>query len=251
MIDIQKMIECEISFPGLFTELTERLYGKLFYNPDNPESHDSNHAIILRLDRELNEAFEDIVTFYEEKGLIPRIYPSYQPGEEEILQPYFEQYGFHFQQFDNSFLVWQNESTIHPTPEITVTRAYTLDDSIIDIILSENEGDWTVRVLERHLLADRLHFLVGYLDEKPITMASVNIMEGLSRVDNVITHKAYRSRGYGRALIHFLVTYHANVSHNTLYLYASDPTALRIYREAGFVDIEQRLHTWSAWKTTI
>lgn len=117
------------------------------------------------------------------------------------------------------------------------------------MILSENEGDWSVKVLERYVLLDNFHLLVGYLGNKPVTMASVNLMDnGLSRVDDVLTHRDYRGKGYGRALIHYLVNYHSIISSNSLYLYASNPVALKIYRQVGFVDFQEKLATWYAWK---
>ena len=35
-------------FPKLFTKSEERPYGILFYNPDNRDSYDSNHAVIYK-----------------------------------------------------------------------------------------------------------------------------------------------------------------------------------------------------------
>ena len=63
--------------PREITRWEEREYGLLFYNGENKDSYDSNHAIIFR-ERisDLAKVLEDIVAFYTEKGMKPSIYQS-------------------------------------------------------------------------------------------------------------------------------------------------------------------------------
>ena len=135
-------------------------------------------------------------------------------------------------------------------PGLAIRRVRALTPGIIELIRSENEGDWTVNVLKRHLASERLHLLVGFAGERPVTMGSVNLMDGLSRVDHVITHKQERGKGYCRALVNHLAHYHAGISRNTLYLWAVNPVAIRIYHEAGFRDLPQQPYSWGAWRGT-
>ena len=64
-------------FPKIFTDYEERSYGILFYNEDNKDSFDSNHAVIYRDKTEdLPGVLSDIVRFYSSKGTRPIIYQS-------------------------------------------------------------------------------------------------------------------------------------------------------------------------------
>ena len=90
MINNKDLIECENKFSSEIANVEEKFYGKLFYNCDNPTSHDSNHAIILHFDCDLNKAMEDIKRSYVDKGLVPRIFQAYQERETEILLPFFK-----------------------------------------------------------------------------------------------------------------------------------------------------------------
>ena len=64
-------------FPKIFTDYEERNYGILFYNEDNKDSFDSNHAVIYRDKTEdLPGVLSDIVRFYSSKGIRPIIYQS-------------------------------------------------------------------------------------------------------------------------------------------------------------------------------
>ena len=52
-------------FPKLFTNYEERSYGILFYNEENGDSYDSNHAVIYKdkID-DLSKVLADIIQYY-------------------------------------------------------------------------------------------------------------------------------------------------------------------------------------------
>lgn len=252
MIDINYIRQCETDFPKDFANTIDTYYGKLFYNADNKKSHDSNHAVILDLAADIDKTIDDIASFYENIKISPRIYSAYIPREEKILRPYFNKHGFIFREFDeNQFFEWQNSSTINTSDDITIRRVSEIDMRMGEMIWSEDESDRTVKVLRNHLRTDSFHLLAGYLGDVPVTMGSVKVMNGLSRVDDVLTHKKYRGKGYSRALINHMLKYHSSISKNRLYLYASNPTAIKIYRETGFADLPFTLKYWSAWKESV
>lgn len=246
-MDIKKVIDFEVNFPMKFANVAQKPYGKLFYNLDNPISHDSNHAIITDFNYNLDLAISDIESFYRGRGLTPRIYPAFLQDEEAILKPFLEKHGFTYNKYHNLYLFWREESKIIPNNDLKIKRLSEINDGIIAIIRSEDKGDWTINVLKRNIQADNFYFLAGYVNGNEVAMASLNLTDGYSRVDDVITHKNYRGKGYCSALIHYLVNYHRNISKNLLYLYSAEPKAIKIYRKAGFVDFKEQLSTWAAW----
>ena len=76
-MDLLKIYREEDLFPREFTVYAEREYGLLFYNDNNKDSYDSNHAIIFK-DRinDIPKTLEDITEFYRNKGIKPTIYQS-------------------------------------------------------------------------------------------------------------------------------------------------------------------------------
>lgn len=63
-------------FPKIFTKYEERDYGILFYNTENKDSFDSNHAVIYRERIQNLQVISDIADFYKAKGRRPIIYQS-------------------------------------------------------------------------------------------------------------------------------------------------------------------------------
>lgn len=59
-------------FPKIFTNFEEREYGILFYNTENKDSFDSNHAVIYKDKiRDLPKVLSDIAEFYRTRGSWP------------------------------------------------------------------------------------------------------------------------------------------------------------------------------------
>jgi GNAT superfamily N-acetyltransferase len=249
VFSLQRLIEGEINFPASFASVCERPYGKLFYNTDNPGSFDSNHAVFLNAELPPEQAVEELILFYRLRNLIPRVYPAYREGERERLFPVLARRGFEIQRLDNRVYVRRDPPRLRPGKKLKVVRARSMDRAIGEIIRADDGGDWNVTVLNRQLETDNLHLLVGYAGGEPVCLCSLKVMDGLARLEDVITRRDCRGRGYGRELIRAVLDYHdrALSPGGHLYLWASDPTAIRIYQEAGFIELKAGLEPWNAW----
>lgn len=245
MISIADIIHHDNDYVRSFAEAEKRDYGLLFHCRGNPQSHDSNHALILKLDGDLDAVIADVIAFYRGLGLVPRIYHGFVPGITEVLLPKLLAMGFKMQVYDEDYFVRAAPSAIKPVPDLEVRRVRKLDAAIRDIF--KDDGEWSVGVIERQLGRKNYHLLVGYVKDTPVTMAALDIAQTVARVDDVMTHPAHRRRGYARALMHGVVNHHREVSDTALYLYSGIPSAVRIYEEAGFRKLDWKPYKWSAW----
>lgn len=253
----------EMLFPAAMAEVTHREYGMLFYNKACPLSHDTNHAVITNLNCDIDFALKDITSFYTSRKIVPRVYFGFVPGELDILKPFLKKHGYDLGIYEgNTFFIHENISTATPVKSMIFKRLLAPEPGIEELIRSgEDEvqevkesgfgGEWWVTFLYNALKVDHIHMLVGYINDKPVTIASVNIIDGCSRIDDVKTHTDFWNRGYSGAMMDYLVKYHAKLSDNVLYLYAFNPAAIRVYEKVGFVKVENTLPMWSAWKKTL
>ena len=251
MIDLGLLRRLENTFYGDFCDVDRRPYGLLYHCVDNPLSHDSNHGVILDLEGDLDAAVRDVTAFYTGRGLEPRLYASFARDETARLRPLLERQGYTFREEHVRWFILGEEAFAprRPLPgNLEVRRVRALSRGLRELIHSDGPAPWTEKVLRRHLAADSLHLLVGYSGGLPVTMGAIKVMDGLSRVDDILTHPLHRRRGYARALMRYLVDYHRRVSHQPLYLYAESPGAIRIYREVGFEEHPLPVDQWQAWK---
>ena len=120
------------------------------------------------------------------------MYHSFIDDELEILKPYLEQESFRIEVFNSTFFYCPTDLVPSTDTETAIRRVDTISEDIIKLIHTEDHGDWTVNVLKYHIRNENFHLLGLYQSDKCIGIASVNVMEGYSRVDDVLTHKKYR-----------------------------------------------------------
>lgn len=84
----QKIIDTENISTKSFSNLHETHYGILFYDEDNPDSHDANHAVITKYNENIDfdGVMKEIKEFYLSKSLPPRIYSNLVSGQLDKLE---------------------------------------------------------------------------------------------------------------------------------------------------------------------
>ncbi len=77
MTDMTPFYREEDLFPGEFAPAEARPWGVLYCDPDNPESYDSNHALVFR-DRvtDLPAVLAEIAAYYRARGRKAILYQS-------------------------------------------------------------------------------------------------------------------------------------------------------------------------------
>ena len=190
------------------------------------------------------------MAFYQGYGITPRIYTSFTGGELDKLQPVLEFYGFKITTHNDIFMLFQDGTISAPASRTKIRRIRGISQNILDLAYSgndENWGDWSVKVLQKSIKNPDFHLLGLFDGGKCMSIASLYIMDGYSRVDDVKTHAGFRGRHFGTQLMTCLAAYHRRISGNYLYLRADNPIAIRMYRNIGFQDINIDARDWAAF----
>jgi ribosomal protein S18 acetylase RimI-like enzyme len=246
MFSVDNMLSHELTFCQLFTNKVTKEYGIIYCNPLNPFSHDSNHAHILNIDNNPEMAIQRIVQFYRNYGLVPRIYCSSIDGELTHFRATLESLGFTLTVSNEEFMVFPHPFSSNLDTTLSVRRITGIPDDIIDLIHTGDAGDWTINVLKNAINHENFHLLGLFEHDRCVAIASIQVMDGYSRIDNVVTHLAFRGQHFGTRLIRYLVKYHAALSGNYLYLFADNPIAIRLYKNVGFQTMMINKPYWNA-----
>ena len=235
-MDLSKIYIEEDLFPKEITNWIERPYGFLFYNDENKDSYDSNHALVFR-DRvtDLNQVLEDIVQLYSEKGIRPSIYQSItDDGYFEQISYELTRHGFDFWTEPQNYMVLLGENKIQPNPNITVQKVTRWDDAFATHIFEAAGEPWEIDVAKKALDKANTLFFVAYDNSVPVGMTHCHVADGVCRVDYLLVATNCRNKGVGRALIHYFVEYCVQNHIENCYLWPDGETAANIYQEAGF-----------------
>lgn len=228
----------DIYAPEAFTDFVETPWGIMFYDVNNPTMHDVNHACILN-DDSFVSALSDIKSFYIEKGLVPRIYLV--GAQHRDFKSAMEKQGFSVSRFGDfqHFLLTENCS-ISPEGQLSIRELRSKNDitqKMLDNLYSVymREDPDTInrgrRLLRRVAESEKCRLYCGFYQNEPACIAMlVETRFGMYCFDLVETAEKFKSRGFARELISHLV----KLCDRPTFLYSENPTAIRIYEEAGF-----------------
>lgn len=248
MPDMTPFYREEDLFPREFTNAHERPWGMMYHNPDNPDSYDSNHALIFR-DRvtALPAVLREIADFYLSRGMPPIIYQSILDDGwfGEIAGELFAA-GFRSWQEEQRWMVLTEDSAIRAEADVRRLTAWT-DDLATHLYEAAGEP-WEIAVAKRQLENPNTLYFAAFVDDKPVGAIYGHVNdEGICRIDYLLVATAHRGKGLGRALTHAFVT-HCRRARIPCALWPDGDTPERIYLEAGFRSVGSRMAGRAVWQ---
>ena len=248
MTELEKIKHLEYFFPKIFSYMEERNFGVIFYNADNFDSNDSNHAVILH-DCDYEKALWEIKEFYISKKLEPRVYSSLEEGQLQKMRPHLERVGFNINNYGyTDYLVYTGKSEI-AEPYTLDFRRFNADDelTVFSQLVEESAVVRTQGVISRRVQSSDYYLYIGYKDNTPVVMASFQFDEDMTaRLDEVETAEAHRGKGYARQITRHLTDVFEKQSGKLFFTWAANDTAQRVYLQGGF-EVKYKLPAWSAF----
>lgn len=223
-------------FPREFTHVIERPWGNLYHNPDNPDSYDSNHALIYR-DRveDLSAVLTEIADFYLSRGLRPIIYQSIlDDGWFGEIEAELSAAGFRSWQEEQHWMLLDQPSRICPAPGTDIRRLTQWTEALAVHLYQAAGEPWEISVAKAQLARPNTRYFAAYVQGKPVGAIYGHVNdEGICRIDYLLVSPAHRGQGLGRALTHAFVS-HCRESGVPCALWPDGDTPRRIYEDAGF-----------------
>lgn len=243
-VDMTRFYREEDLFPRLFAAAEERPFGILFHNAANPDSFDSNHALIFR-DRvdNLPATLDEIAVFYCSRGLQPCIYQSIlDEGWFGEIAKALDAAGWDSWLEEQTYMALTQPGVIEPDPAISVRREDRWQEAFADCIFLAAGEPWEIAVARQMFTAAGSIVFVARAAQ---TGAPIGMIyghrndEGVCRVDYLLVAPAHRGKGAGRALTHAFAA-HCREQGLFCALWPDGDSPRRIYEDAGFRTVETR-----------
>lgn len=240
-MNLQECYVEEDLFPRIFTDYEEREYGILFFNTDNKDSYDSNHAVIYKDKiRDLQYVLSDIIEFYKEKGNRPIIYQSMLDDNWfDEIQEELSAAGFRSWIEDQEYMLQVDENRIIPNPDITVRIVSEWSEGIENVFI-EAEETWEIKVAKKTLDCPESWMFAASVNGKIAGLLYGHISERACRVDYLLVSKKHRKVGVGRALFYNYVEWCRQNGIDNVYIWPDGETPKRIYEEGGYRVVQVR-----------
>lgn len=230
----------------LYSKVTERPWGLLFHNTDNPSYYEANGARQIRT--ETPEAtIAEIIRFYHSRRLLPRaiIDEASQPPD---LLAAFEAQGFEAGKSTFDILVWEHQTVPMPPPpsdlQIRVAQRRELEDLVA--IAAEDDPwanpDWIRRRTRDLLRARGVRYYLAWRSNLPVAAAMLYQGEGMGLVESVVTRPHHRRQGIASALLRHI----QSESRTPLLVEVDDETVASLYTRLGF-EKKATATEWQCW----
>ncbi len=223
-------------FPREFTQVIPRPWGNLYYHPDNPDSYDSNHALIYR-DKvdDLPAVLAEIADFYLSRGRMPIIYQSIlDDGWFGEIAGELTAAGYRSWQEAQHWMLLDRDSAITPDASADIRRVTAWTDDLATYLYQAAGEPWEIAVAKCQLENPNTLYFAAYVEDKPVGAIYGHVNdEGICRIDYLLVANAHRGRGLGRALTHAFVR-HCREHGIPCALWPDGATPRKIYEEAGF-----------------
>ena len=233
----ENILREEMEFPKLFASWEEKEYGILFYDMEDDESHDSNHAVLYpEKIIDFSKTVLEIKAFYLEKGLVPRIYQPFEEGYFANRKDILNQCGYGVQIYGkNKFMVLTGENTIAVPRRMNIRRITTWDQRIArDIFLPAEEG-YAIAVEQKAIQKDNYYLFAGMLGDEVAAIVSFHTSKfDCTRFDTIETALKHRGHGYAREMLRFAVEYCREREIRNCFQWPMHGTSERMCYEAGF-----------------
>ena len=232
----ERILAEENEFPKLFSSYIEKDYGILFYNTDDPESNDSNHAVIYPEQIENFEAvIQEIKTFYLEKELMPLICQSaingyFQSHKAILLQNRFtvKVYG------KNNIMLLTDANTIKCEKRLNIRRITEWDERIGQLYRAAGE-EYGIEVEKNSLRHNDYYLFIGYLGEEAVVTVSFHKPKyDVTRFNYILTAPKHRGQGYAREILSHVTDYCRANNFPNCFQWPAHASSERICYEAGF-----------------
>lgn len=236
----EKYIEAlDLAYVSSFSKKVNTSWGCLFYNEDQPNYYDANHAHISSYTHAYEEIIDEVISFYEEKQLVPRIYLTQYEGHEDFITT-LKQKGFGFEEFDSPIQLWKTKVETFKNPKVQIEKVTEENmQSAIDIECQIPELGGAIRekaFKEEFPQQAYTHYLLKY-DSIPCSTACIFQHENDARLESVSTLAAYRGKGLIGLLIHQIQEEVSIRNVERLWVMPISERVEKVYKKSGFETI--------------
>ncbi len=117
---IEDYIEAlDIAYVSSFSTKVETNWGYLFYNENQPNYYDANHAYLSSYNGNVEEIINEVIVFYQQKNITPRFYLSNYDGHQGFVKA-LKRNGFDFEEFESPVQLLKQKIEIVRQPLVTI-----------------------------------------------------------------------------------------------------------------------------------
>ena len=235
---LKKVLELDFAYLATFTNRIDTEWGCFFYNEDQPNYYDANHAHVDSTIDEPKKVIDEVVSFYQKRKLTPRFY-LYDLDSHQNLLSELAAYGFGIEESIDPVQVW-NKQIVEVKKDSRITIEQVSETHFNEALEIEcNIKELGGRVVREKAFAHEFHqpaythYLLRY-EGTPCATACIFTHENQARMESVATLEEFRGRGLIGHLILHIQRVVAEREMENLWVFPISERVEKVYQKNGF-----------------
>lgn len=229
----------EIHGDKRYLEYIETPFYRAFRDKTNPESFDSNYAVLKRMEQ-AKQSLEEVEQYYAEIGVTPKFYSKPDSVTLDESRAFFEAHGYAVHAFEEQRMMLLTHPSpallVHKCPVRLLTGAPLTGAEAQLVRESSGDQEYGLRLVNRQLAAGgRVSFAYNHA-EIPVSFCAGGGYGSAFYLSEVYTDEKFRRKGYAAAVILAMLGYAGDPDRNytDIFLHSANPQAIRLYEKIGF-----------------
>lgn len=238
---LQDILALDFAYLDTFTTRTDTNWGSLFCNENQPQYFDANHALVSHSVHEPQAVINEVVMYYQAKGIIPRFY-LYNLDLQKELIALLKANKFRFEELISPVQLWNKKIFEKAVPE-SVTIEFVTEKNYSEALAIEcSIKEFGGRVVREKAFEQEFHhpkfqyYLLRYNDMACAT-ACLFADERQARIESVATLEEFRGRGLIGFLIQYIQREAAKLGLENIWIFPINEKIERVYQKYGFTTV--------------
>jgi GNAT superfamily N-acetyltransferase len=237
------LYKLDLSYLGAFSTRLDTPWGALFYNENQPRYYDANHAHVIRECHDPQVMVAEVVSFYQKKNLVPRLY-IHELHHQQPLLVELEKNQFQYEEFVSPVQLWNNQvASVADKPGVTIEEV--TEENVQEAIDVENtikefgSKDTITKVFEEQFAHPSFSYYLLRLNGEACSTACLFQDGPDARLESVATLEAHRGKGLIGHLIRFIQEESTRRGMANLWVLPINEAVEKVYARYGFTTVER------------
>ncbi|MBM7693878.1 N-acetylglutamate synthase-like GNAT family acetyltransferase [Peribacillus deserti] len=240
MNNLEKIIELDYKYLETFSNRKDTAWGAFFYNVNQPDYYDANHAHIHKPCSNPQAVIQEALAFYQELSIIPRFYLYDLVNQQELISELKKQ-NFGYEELISPVQLWNNQmqnKKIRESVTIEEVNDHNYEEAInIEGSIKELGGEVRAKAFaEEYKHEEYTHYLLRY-NGAACSTACIFEHDHQARMENVATLEEYRGRGLIGELITYIQQEVSKRGLSHLWVFPITEAVEKVYCKSGFETI--------------
>lgn len=248
----KQFIELEKAQDNSLTTGYERDWGILYCDEQNPTYYDANHAHVELPLAHPETVISEVISFYEQRNLIPRLYVKNVEADPLFISLVQER-GFMYEEFEDILQIWTGEIIpIETNEHIHIEKVTDKNEQdACEVMCGAPEmggAELRRRAFENERKNSAYQHYVLYVAGEPASTACMIQHQDTVMLENVATLPRFRGKGLIRHLIVYMQRDLLERGVHILFVSPITEQVERVYERCGFQTLGAKVKSGHAFR---